>query len=139
MISVPSDERVGPQRRKRQMAAREERPQEGKPGPRKRVPQDIWFWWLVIGALVIWNVLSLWPRSSPEVAIPYSTFLEQIRADNVSKVHIVGDRITGAFVKPLLWPKPEPTDESKPVPQASASGLRTKTFRRDGCATASCV
>ncbi len=103
------------------MAAGEERPQQGKPGLRQQLPQNLWFWWLVIGALVIWNVLSLWPQPSPEVDIPYSTFLAQIRAGNVSKVHIVGDGITGAFVKPVLWPRPEATDESRPVSQPSLS------------------
>ena len=39
--------------------------------------------------------------------IPYSTFLAQLRAANVSQVHIVGDSIGGVFVKPVLWPPPK--------------------------------
>jgi hypothetical protein len=45
--------------------------------------------------------LALWPTIHPKVDIPYTVFLAQVRADNVSKVHIVKDAITGSFVKPL--------------------------------------
>ncbi len=58
--------------------------------------------------LLIWDVMWFWPKSQPQAAIPYTTFLAQVRADNVSKIHIIGDKITGAFVNPILWPTPEP-------------------------------
>ncbi|HEY2106271.1 MAG TPA: ATP-dependent metallopeptidase FtsH/Yme1/Tma family protein, partial [Candidatus Binataceae bacterium] len=104
------------------MAATESGPQE----PKKKQPgnqpaNNIWFWWLILVALAVWNVIALWPRGPELAAIPYSTFLEQIRAGNVSQVHIIGDRITGAFVKPLLWPKPRQPAPSKAEPAASAS------------------
>ncbi len=58
--------------------------------------------------LLIWDVMWFWPKSQPQAAIPYTTFLAQVRADNVSKIHIVGDKITGDFVDPIVWPTPEP-------------------------------
>ncbi len=49
------------------------------------------------------SFFNLWSGSSSEVAvIPYSTFLEQVRADNVAKVHIVADTITGTLPNGLL-------------------------------------
>lgn len=35
-----------------------------------------------------WNIVSFWPKSRPEVNIPYITSLAQVRADNVARVHI---------------------------------------------------
>jgi cell division protease FtsH len=70
--------------------------------------------------LLFWYVWGLWPRSQAKASIPYSTFLEQVRADNVSQVHIVGDAIDGGFAKPMQLPpataQPEqnkPTQKSK--------------------------
>jgi len=103
------------------MASQETGPQKEKPGPWQKLPQSLLLWWLLIGALLIWNLVSLWPRAHPEVDIPYSTFLAQVRADNVSKVHIVGDGITGTFVKPFLWPRPEANAAAKSESQTSRS------------------
>ncbi|HTY54763.1 MAG TPA: ATP-dependent zinc metalloprotease FtsH [Candidatus Binataceae bacterium] len=108
-------------------------PKAKKPGPGQQFPQGLMFWWLLIGALLAWNLFSLWPRAHPEVEIPYSTFLSEIRANNISKVHIVGDSITGFFIKAFLWPQPETSTgeraetksetapANKPAPAASAS------------------
>jgi cell division protease FtsH len=72
--------------------------------------------WMVFAALLLWYMLAWWPGGPTEIAqVPYSTFLAQVRAGNVSNVRIIGDSITGAFVKPVLWPKPEPGAESKPA------------------------
>jgi cell division protease FtsH len=74
--------------------------------PRQQFSQNLWLWWLIFAGLLAWNLFAWWPSEADLVNIPYSTFLNQVRADNVSKVHIVGDDITGQFVKPLLWPSP---------------------------------
>ncbi len=96
------------------MAARPKTPSEGKPGQQPQAPQRAWSWWPILAALLIWDLILFWPHSHPEVTIPYSTFLAQVRADNVVRVHIVGAAITGAFAKPILWPEPKPTTASKP-------------------------
>ena len=103
------------------MAPQEAGPQRDKPGPRQQFPQSLLFWWILIGALLIWNLFSLWPRAHPEVDIPYSTFLAEVQANNVSKVHIVGDGITGNFERPFLWPKPEPNAAAKSEPESARS------------------
>jgi cell division protease FtsH len=66
-------------------------------------------WWLILLALIIWNVWILWPRSQPEVDIPYSVFISQIKSGNVSSVSISGDEITGTFVNQVLWPPATPS------------------------------
>jgi cell division protease FtsH len=77
---------------------------------------------LVIAALILWNLLVLRPTSRPEISIPYSLLLEQVRADNVAYVRIAGDEITGSLVQPIpepqITPSPEPTskDNSSPLP-----------------------
>ncbi|MGD0074039.1 MAG: ATP-dependent zinc metalloprotease FtsH [Candidatus Binataceae bacterium] len=103
------------------MASQETGPQGQKPEPQQRFPQSLLLWWLAIGALLAWNLFSMWPQPHPEVDIPYSTFQAQVRADDVSKVHIVGDAITGDFVKAFLWPKPETNAAAKPESQTSRS------------------
>jgi cell division protease FtsH len=96
------------------MAMQNPKPQGKKPESGVQFSQSLWFWWLVSAALIGWSLFSLWPGLSSEVVdIPYSTFLEQVRADNVSKVHIAADTINGAVVKPFLWPKPEQKLEAK--------------------------
>jgi cell division protease FtsH len=85
---------------------------------------------LILAALAAWNILALWPHGKPAANIPYTTFLAQVRANNVSQVHIVGDSITGDFIKPFWWPQPgqqpqsaqaKPSAQGKAKPQPAAS------------------
>jgi cell division protease FtsH len=91
------------------------------PAPRQQLPQNIWLWWLIFAALMAWNLFAWWPSQSSIASIPYSTFLSQVRTNNVSKVHIVGDDITGEFVKPLLWPASKQNSTTPASPHAAAS------------------
>jgi cell division protease FtsH len=114
------------------MAVGQPGPQQRKPGPGQQIPRNLWFWWLIFGALLIWNAMALWPHQRQVAEIPYTTFLAQVRADNVAEVHIVGDQITGAFVKPFEWPKSKPPAQSKSAPQPApetgkAGGGASKT------------
>jgi cell division protease FtsH len=101
-----------PERNQRQNKSNERRQLPRGPDARQQLPLNLWFWWLIFAALLAWNLLAWWPSSSDTVFIPYSTFLTQVQTDNVSKVHIVGDEISGEFVKPLLWPEPKQTARS---------------------------
>ena len=101
-------------------------PQRKKPESRLQFSQSLWFWWLASAALLVWSLFNLWTGPPSEaVDIPYSTFLEQIRADNVSKVHIAGDTIAGTLVRPLRWPKPQHKVESKSAGPPTASEKST--------------
>jgi cell division protease FtsH len=89
--------------------------------PRKvpQKPSVNWFWWLVLIGLIAWNAWMFWPAPSrPEVGLPYSEFLAQVRASNVTSVQIAGDQITGKFERPIVWsqPTPDATPASSPKP-----------------------
>ena len=92
-------------------------PQPGPPAP--RWPQII-LWVLIPIALIVWNIVALWPKAHPEVTLPYSAFLAQVRASNVAMVHIAGDQITGSFIKSIRWPaaKQETTAAVPATPKA---------------------
>jgi len=101
---------------------RDLQPQRKSTEPKRQFPQSLWFWWVTSAVLLIWSLFNLWTGPPSEVAdIPYSTFLEQVQADNVSQVHVAGDTIAGTLVKPLLWPKPQPNVESKSSGPLTAS------------------
>ena len=66
------------------------------------------------------------PTRQPEATIAYSTFIQQVQADNVTSVKIVGAEITGEFAQPVVLPVPtptpiaaSPTSAASPVPTAS--------------------
>jgi cell division protease FtsH len=99
-----------------------EKPPEQEP-PKTFLP--LWFWWLILIGLLIWNIVSFWPKITPQVEIPYTTFLNQIHQDNVAKVQIVGAEITGSFVKPIVWPQPTPTSSTDNSVQATVSPVPT--------------
>ena len=93
------------------MASPPQEPQRGMP----QTPRALWGWWLVLLALLVWNAVTFLPAPRPEVNIPYTTLLAQVRAGNVAKVRIVGDAISGSFVKPLQWPQPTPDTTPSPA------------------------
>lgn len=81
-------------------------PNQTQPNDQAQTPQPriSWFWWILLIGLMIWNAITYLSLASPEVQIPYSTFIDQVKAGNVSTVTITGNEITGTFVKALPWP-----------------------------------
>ena len=59
--------------------------------------------------------MTFLPAPRPEVNLPYTTLLAQVRAGNVTTVRVVGDTISGSFVKPLQWPQPTPDITPSPA------------------------
>jgi cell division protease FtsH len=103
------------------MAFQEPGSERKKPGAQPQPPFRFPFWWVFLIVLAIWTVLSLWPHPQLRARLPYTTFLAQVRANNVSRVHIVGDSITGVFVRPIPW-TPQPQGESKPSEAGKPAG-----------------
>jgi cell division protease FtsH len=101
--------------------------QQGQPTPPK--PRISWIWWLVLIGLTIWNIWTFWPVSRPEVTLPYSAFLAQVRADNVTHIKISGSEISGTFARPVIWPQPTPGSTSaaatQPTPTSPAQPTAT--------------
>lgn len=111
------------------MAQQEAGPEKRTPDGGPRLPQGVQFWWLMSLALLVWYLTALSFPAQSKAPIPYSVFLAQIRADNVSRVHIAGDSIEGAFAKPLVWPPASENSQSAakpPSPVASAQPAPTK-------------
>ena len=98
-------------------------PQQGSPAPWR----ELIMWGFILFPLMAWIIFVFSATAHPKADIPYTVFLAQVRADNVSKVHIVGDAITGSFVKPLQWSEPASPISSSPLPQADNS--RPKQFK----------
>jgi cell division protease FtsH len=80
--------------------------------------------WLILLGLLLWNLFTFLPRARPEVELPYTAFIGQVKAGNVSDVEIRGPRITGTLRTPLLWPPaapaPAPSAKAAPAPAPSA-------------------
>ena len=92
------------------------------PEPAPKIPLISW---LILVALVGWNVWAFLFRPAAQLELPYSEFLAQVRDGNVAKVHIVGDEIQGSLDKPLVWPPPEHAANGEKAPAAAAP---QKTF-----------
>jgi cell division protease FtsH len=83
--------------------------------------------WLILLGLLLWNLMTFLPRTRPEVALPYTAFVGQVKAGNVSEVEIRGPKITGKLRTPLLWPPakaapaPAPPAKAAPAPAPSTT------------------
>ena len=91
-----------------------------------------WGWWLIFLTLMIWNLWTFWPKSQPEVSLPYSAFLDQVKKDNVASLQLRGSEITGKFVNSITWPEtptPTPTQivaaQPTPAPSNAYSAFKT--------------
>jgi hypothetical protein len=75
-------------------------------------------WWVVMLVLLAWNVYAFWPHGQPQISLPYSSFIDQVKVDHVKAVQITGSSIKGEFNQPLpiLELVPLPT----PLPDAAA-------------------
>ena len=62
-------------------------------------------WWIVFLLVMVWNLWSFLPKPRSEAALPYSAFVAQVTAGNVTQTRIVGDQISGTFVHALQWPE----------------------------------
>jgi cell division protease FtsH len=91
----------------------------GSPKPPNQ--RSIWTWWVVTMVLLLaWNIFTF-PRPVTQVTIPYSTLLAQVRAGNVTSVHVTGDDVSGTFRRPFTPPSPAPSNAPSPAPSAGAS------------------
>ncbi len=104
----------------------QQQPPQGQPQKPPPSRRSVLIWWLVMLALMIWNIMTFWPKEHPEVEIPYTTFLAQVRADNVSKVQISGDEIKGSFVKAFQWPPAAEPKSATTATQETATSQAAK-------------
>ncbi len=83
-------------------------------------------WWVVMLVLIAWNLYAFWPRSQPEVSIPYSSFVNQVKEDHVQSVNINGSSIKGQFTSPQ--PLVDLVPAATPAPGATAVPTQTITY-----------
>lgn len=97
-------------------------PNQKQPNQQPQIPQPRipWFWWILLIGLMIWNVITYFDVASPEVEIPYSTFIDQVKAGNISMVTISGNEITGTFIRSVTWPKDTPSSTSTSASSAQS-------------------
>ena len=109
-------------------------PEKNSGTPKAPDHRNFWTWWLIWTALlVIWNIFTF-PRPTASVNVPYSAFLTQVRAGDVTSVHVTGDGISGTFARPYSPPVPAATGApaaqatSAPATPAPAYDQFTTTF-----------
>ena len=100
------------------------KPPSGQPTP--QTPRISPLSWIILIALFIWNIWALRPQTQTDIAIPYTAFVDQIKAGNVQDVQIDGAQISGDFQTGLpatdLIP---PNQLATPLPTTQpASGLQ---------------
>jgi cell division protease FtsH len=71
-------------------------------------------YYLLFLLLMLWNLWSFLPKQTAQVALPYSDFVAQVAADNVSRARIAGEAISGTFVHAIVWPQPAPAAQGTP-------------------------
>jgi len=86
------------------------KPPQGSPLGQQRVSR---LWWIVFLLLMAWNFWSFLPKPTSEAALPYSAFVAQVTAGNVTQTRIVGDQISGTFVHAVQWPEAVPSASTK--------------------------
>ena len=94
-------------------APHERRPRTPLPPSRDNKPKGFWrtvggrFWVLVLVLLAL-NYLSVAifaPGREKSVSIPYNpTFLDQVSANNVTKISTQGEAVSGEFKKAIKYP-----------------------------------
>jgi len=74
-------------------------------------------WWVVFFLLMAWNLWSFLPKPTSAAALPYSAFVAQVTAGNVTQTRIVGDQISGVFGHAIPWPEPVTSESTKDSPE----------------------
>ncbi|MDE3077709.1 MAG: ATP-dependent metallopeptidase FtsH/Yme1/Tma family protein, partial [Chloroflexota bacterium] len=92
-------------------------------GPSGGFSKNWWTW--VLAILVAWNVISLFTHTSHTkvLNLPYSAFLEQVQAQNVTEVTFQANAITGKLKKAITYP-PAPANAAQASP-STAPGAST--------------
>jgi cell division protease FtsH len=98
-------------------------PQGPAPGSYRLSPLS----WIIFFLLMVWNLWSFLPKPTAEVSLPYSAFVAEVTAGNVSRARIVGDAITGTFQRAIVWPEPTKAADGK-----AADGPKTGNEKPPG-------
>jgi cell division protease FtsH len=83
-------------------------PAPGKPAPAAGGPKPFWrsrgFWIYLVALLVLNYLLTFAFMSGPaRITVPYTTFIQQVNADNVKDITAQSNSIQGDFKKPVSY------------------------------------
>jgi cell division protease FtsH len=84
-------------------------------------------WWVIMLGLLAWNVYAFWPRSQTQISLPYSSFVDQVKADHVQSVQISGSSIKGTFTQSQLLTDLIPVPTTSPNATPSFGAIPTVT------------
>jgi len=91
------------------------------PGRQSRPLVPGWAWWVIFGALLVWNVVTfLIPRGPSTLELSYSAFVQQVSAGNVQDITVSGQDVDGNLKKAITVPG-TPTPGSSQSPPATTS------------------
>jgi cell division protease FtsH len=109
------------------------RPQDQQPQqpqqPQGPQPRFSPLWWIVLIALMVWNVFTFIGGGTSQAQIPYTTFIEQVKSGNVTSVQIQGNQITGSFAQPFSWPPPTPVGTPAATPPQGAQAATPQDYQ----------
>jgi cell division protease FtsH len=77
--------------------------------------------------LLAWNVYAFWPHNETQISLPYSSFIDQVKADHVRTVQISGSSIKGTFTQPQLLTELIPIPTTAPNATSSPGIIPTAT------------
>ncbi|GIV80280.1 MAG: ATP-dependent zinc metalloprotease FtsH [Litorilinea sp.] len=90
--------------------------QYGQDDPNERPPQGArfsrWFWLILTLIALLLNFWLFIPHEALRAELPYTAFLEQVKAGNVAQVEIKDQQVQGTFKEPILW---APDEQIEPV------------------------
>lgn len=81
-------------------------------------------WWIVLVVMMIWNAIVYIKSAPAQAQIPYSMFVDQVKAGNVASVTITGNEIFGNFNSPITWPQNTPG----PTPTEGTAQAQTQSY-----------
>jgi cell division protease FtsH len=86
-------------------------------------PSYFGLYWAFLALLLLWNLWAFFPRQNQPAKLPYSEFVAQVTAGNVTGVHLVGAVITGTFEHAITWPETSSAAHPSAEPQHHPQGV----------------
>ena len=104
----------------------ERRRSSGQGGQSTMPPGRSWLWFALILLANFLLVRLLFPGPEAPIQVPYTFFIEQVRAGNVEAIYSQGDTVEGRFKKPITYPpKGEERSESGSTPPRTSKTFKT--------------
>ncbi|HET7036647.1 MAG TPA: ATP-dependent zinc metalloprotease FtsH [Thermomicrobiaceae bacterium] len=97
-----------------------------RPNPGQQPPQPTrsrfptWILWVVLIGLALYNIyVYAWPSSAARITVPYSVLVSQVQSDNVQKVTIKGQSVSGDFKQEIQLVNGQVLGPNEPLPSGA--------------------